>query len=54
MTSQRPYRQTAMTREEAIRELRDKAGKQFDPEIVEVFISLLERERAGQAAGTGR
>ena len=41
MTSDRPYR-TALTREEAVAELRRNAGSQFDPEVVTAFIELLE------------
>lgn len=41
MTSERPYRQ-AMTHEEAIKELKDKAGTQFDPELTSLFVSLIE------------
>jgi len=41
MTSDRPYRK-AMTREEAITELRPFAGTQFDPHLVEIFIGLLQ------------
>lgn len=37
MTSERPYSK-AMTQEEAVEELRQKAGTQFDPNIVKVFI----------------
>ena len=37
MTSERPYR-GALTEEEAVNELMKNAGKQFDPEIVQVFI----------------
>ena len=40
MTSDRPYRK-AMTREEAIAELRRCSGTQFDPELVEQFIQIL-------------
>ncbi|MDO8670560.1 MAG: diguanylate cyclase, partial [Dehalococcoidia bacterium] len=40
MNSERPYR-PSMTHEEAIRELRDKAGTQFDPEVVDAFITAL-------------
>jgi HD-GYP domain-containing protein (c-di-GMP phosphodiesterase class II) len=43
MTSQRPYRKTAMTVPQAAAELKDKSGTQFDPEIVKVFVSLLEQ-----------
>ena len=42
MTSDRPYRK-AMTREEALAELKRCAGTQFDPELVEQFSQLLER-----------
>jgi diguanylate cyclase (GGDEF)-like protein/PAS domain S-box-containing protein len=41
MTRDRPYRK-AMSSEEAIGELRRCAGSQFDPELVELFIQLLE------------
>ena len=43
MTSDRPYRK-GMPREEAIRILRENAGTQFDPEIVDVFTRLLEEK----------
>ena len=42
MTSNRPYRM-ALTQEEAFRELRNGAGTQFDPELVEPFISMVKR-----------
>ncbi len=40
MTSTRPYRE-AMSPEEAIQELLVHAGRQFDPEIVRVFVTLI-------------
>ena len=46
MTSNRPYR-NAMTSEEAIAELRRCAGTQFDPELVERFIRILEEVSDG-------
>lgn len=40
MTSDRPYR-SALSIEQAVAELRDKAGSQFDPHIVDVFLRIL-------------
>ncbi|HDP69899.1 MAG TPA: GAF domain-containing protein [Actinobacteria bacterium] len=40
MTSKRPYRK-ALSVEEAIQELLKNSGKQFDPEIVSVFVGLI-------------
>jgi len=40
MTSPRPYREKTLTHEEALEELEDNAGTQFDPELVKVFCSL--------------
>lgn len=40
MTSKRPYR-NAMTKEEAIKELKANAGTQFDPAIVRIFIKYI-------------
>jgi putative nucleotidyltransferase with HDIG domain len=49
MTSNRPYRK-AMGLDKAIAELRRCAGTQFDPQVVEAFIAVLE-ERARTDAG---
>jgi diguanylate cyclase (GGDEF)-like protein/putative nucleotidyltransferase with HDIG domain len=43
MTSLRPYRQGKMSHEQAIEELKRCAGTQFDPKVVEAFISVSER-----------
>ncbi|NJD91306.1 MAG: HD domain-containing protein [Geobacter sp.] len=42
MTSDRPYRK-ALSLDIAVKELLDNAGTQFDPEIVPVFVELLEQ-----------
>jgi HD-GYP domain-containing protein (c-di-GMP phosphodiesterase class II) len=49
MTSERPYR-GASDHEYAVSELRRCAGTQFDPKLVELFIAVLERERASGSA----
>jgi len=48
MMSERPYRD-ALSRSEAVAELRAGAGTQFDPEIVEAFVVSL--DKANEAAG---
>jgi HD-GYP domain-containing protein (c-di-GMP phosphodiesterase class II) len=45
MISDRPYR-SGLTEEEAIAELRDNAGTQFDPIVVEAFLRVLAEENA--------
>jgi HD-GYP domain-containing protein (c-di-GMP phosphodiesterase class II) len=45
MTSRRAYRDE-MTPAQAVRELKDKAGSQFDPDVVAVFDSLLREDPA--------
>ena len=50
MTSDRPYRK-AMTHAEAMAELTDNAGTQFDPEVVQTLVGyLFGRRQAGLAA----
>ncbi len=39
MTSVRPYRSRAMTREEALAEIKRCAGTQFDPNLIDAFIT---------------
>jgi len=43
LTTNRPYR-TALTREDALEELTRCAGTQFDPDVVDAFRELLERQ----------
>jgi HD-GYP domain-containing protein (c-di-GMP phosphodiesterase class II) len=43
MTSDRPYRK-ALAVERALEEIQSGAGTQFDPEVVEVFVDLVEEE----------
>ncbi len=43
MTTDRAYR-TALTHEQAVQELKDGRGKQFDPEIVDLFLDILREE----------
>jgi diguanylate cyclase (GGDEF)-like protein/PAS domain S-box-containing protein len=50
MISNRPYR-TAMSSEGAREELRRNAGTQFDPKVVDAFVTaLVDRDQAGSAA----
>lgn len=49
MTSDRPYRK-AMAIDAALMELHYNAGKQFDPKLVEVFVSLMSAEVELKAA----
>jgi putative nucleotidyltransferase with HDIG domain len=50
MTSARPYR-SALSHEEAVRELKKHSGAQFDPEIVRLF---LKADQDGKITRTGR
>ncbi len=49
MTTDRPYRRR-LTVEDASRRLREAAGTQFDPRVVEVFLALDAPAQAGRAA----
>ncbi|HUU08402.1 MAG TPA: diguanylate cyclase [Dehalococcoidales bacterium] len=49
MTSPRPYSR-ALSNEEAAEEIKRGAGKQFDPELVEVFLGIIQ-ERVGATKG---
>ncbi len=40
MTADRPYKK-ALAREEAVRQIKDKAGTQFDQDVVETFLKIL-------------
>ena len=42
MTTDRPYR-NALSTEDATREIMKKAGSQFDPEVAEIFIAVLQQ-----------
>jgi len=44
MTSERPYRK-AKTKKQAIVKLKKCSGRQFDPEIIEIFIKILKAKR---------
>lgn len=44
MGSDRPYRKK-LSKDKILKELRDQSGKQFDPEVIKAFISILKRKR---------
>jgi PAS domain S-box-containing protein len=46
MTSDRPYRR-ALSRHEALTELQRQSGEQFDPQVVEAFMQMLELPNKG-------
>ncbi len=43
MISSRPYRRKALSVKEAKEEIKNNAGKQFDPDVVDAFLSALEK-----------
>ena len=46
MTTDRPYR-NAMPREEAVAELRENSGTQFEPRVVEALVAVVDADLAG-------
>jgi len=50
MTNGRPYKKT-MSHEEVVAELKRCAGNQFDPKLMETFLSVLKRERKSTGDG---
>lgn len=50
MRTDRPYRD-ALSREEAIRELKENKGSQFDSRLVEIFLGVLEERRSNSSPG---
>ena len=44
MTSERPYRKKPLSIEEAIEELKGNKGIQFDPDVIDVFLKILNNE----------
>ncbi|CAM02564.1 diguanylate cyclase (GGDEF)-like protein [Saccharopolyspora erythraea NRRL 2338] len=54
MRSDRPY-QSPLNTEEALRQLRDGSGGQFDPQVVDAFVELVEQGRIDElTTGSGR
>lgn len=51
MTSQRPYRKWVLAPEQAFGELERNTGTQFDPEVVKVFVSVMQNARQAQEIG---
>lgn len=49
MTNDRPYR-GALSHEEAVAELSRESGRQFDPEVVEALLEVLEAERLEESS----
>ena len=43
MVNDRPF-QTRMTKEAALEEIKQQSGRQFDPNLAEIFIRLMEEE----------
>ncbi len=44
LISDRPYR-VALTRREVVEYVKDKAGRQFDPRVVQAFLKVMEKEK---------
>ena len=51
MTSDRPHRR-AMSSAQALTELKNGAGRQFDPKIIDNFTQLVEKESKSAKAGS--
>jgi diguanylate cyclase (GGDEF)-like protein len=45
LTSHRPYRKKAFSKEEALKIIKDGAGTQFDPKIVPLFLNIVQKEK---------
>jgi HD-GYP domain-containing protein (c-di-GMP phosphodiesterase class II) len=45
MTSNRPYRSRKLSVEEAIAEIKNNSGSQFDPQIAHSFIQLIRSQK---------